>query len=156
MLFTRRIVDPEPPTQSIQRILGARKAPARDFERIDRLRHRQFRPTDPLQFGVEEFHVESRVVYHQLRIADKLKKRLGHGLEHRLVGQERVAQPVHGKSLCRHVALRVDILVIDPAGGNVVVQLHPPYLDDPVARGGIEPRGFRIHHDLTHSRHLFG
>ena len=71
--------------------------------------------------------------------------------EDRLVAQEFLAQPVNLERLLRHVAFRVDILVIGPPGGHVIEQLDPADLDDAVASLGVESGGFGVQYDLTHA-----
>ena len=70
--------------------------------------------------------------------------------EHGLVAQEVIAQAVHLERLFRHRAFGVDVLVIGPAGRQVVQQLDRADFDDAVALGRFEAGGFGVKHDLTH------
>lgn len=150
MFLARRIVDPEAAAQRIERCRRAGKPPARQGKRIGHPVPLEGGKADAAQFEVEELDVEGRVVDHQPRIADKVQKGLADGGKDRVPAQELLGQSVHGKGFGRHVALRVDVLVIDPPGRHVVVKLDRADFHDPVAFGGLQPGGFGIENDFTH------
>ena len=57
---------------------------------------------------------------------------------------------MHPKGLFRHIALRIDILLIGAARRQEIIQLDTGNLNDAVAGLGVEARGFRVERDLTH------
>ena len=138
--------------ERIQRGRGAGEFGAGDQQRVDGAFGVDEGQVGPSEFGVEEFHVEGGVVDDQLGIADKGEEIAGDGGENRLAAQEIIAEAMHVKRLFRHGALGVDVLVIDAAGGQVVVQLDRADFDDAVAFGGLEPGGFGIKDDFAHQR----
>ena len=73
-------------------------------------------------------------------------------MEARLVGQERIGQPVDLLGGERHRPLGIEIGVEGAPGGHAVDHLDAADLDHPVAALGIEPGGFGVEHDLAHRR----
>ena len=148
-------LDPEPAAQRIQRRRRTGKLLARDQQGINGLIHRQKRQFDPAQFRIQKFHVEGRVVDHQLGIPDKIQKLRADLRKDRLVAQEIIAQPVHFKGGLRHRPLRVDVFVKRPTRRHVIVQLDRPDFDDTVPFRRFKTRGFGIQNDLTHGLSAF-
>ena len=146
----RRIVDSEPAAQRIQRGRRPRKAFARNRQRIQRLFPRQLGEAHPLQLGIQEFHVKRGIVDHQLGVAHEIQEFLPDLREYRLVLQKVDGQPVHLERLLRHVAFRVDVLMIGAPGGDMVQQLDSADFHDPIALFRVESRRFRIKYDFTH------
>ena len=64
--------------------------------------------------------------------------------------QEFRAQPMNGKSAGRHVALRIDVLVIDLAGGDMIDHFDAADFHQPVSVDRIKPGGFGIEDDFAH------
>ena len=57
---------------------------------------------------------------------------------------------MHIEGFLRHIPLRVNVLVVGAAGGNMVVQLNPTDFHDPMSIIGIKTSSFGVHHDFTH------
>jgi len=62
VLFPHRIVDPEPPTQRVQRGRRAGESASRHHDRVGGPGQGESGQTSPLQFVVQKLHVEGRVV----------------------------------------------------------------------------------------------
>ena len=150
VFLARRVIDVEPRAKRIERVLRPGKPLSGDLQRVERDAWGKLRFAAPAQFGVQEAHVEGCVVDHQPRARGEIQERLGDVRKHRLVGQESLADAVHGEGFLGHVALRVDVLVIGAAGRDVVEQFHRADFHDPVAVVRAEPGGFGVHNDLTH------
>lgn len=150
VLVAGGIVDAETAAKRIERVVGTREAAARQFDRVERPGWSEGRMASPAEFGIQELHVEGGIVDHETALADESEEVCRDGGEDRLVGQEVAAEPMNGKSLGRHVALRVDIGVKDAARRHMVEKLDRADLDDTVALHRIEAGGLGIENDLTH------
>ncbi len=108
------------------------------------------RVAEPGEFGIDERDVEAGVVGDQLGAVDEGEKLVGNRVEGRLAGEVGHADAVDGLRLgVDHAALRVDVVVEDPAGRKALEKLDAADLDDTVL-AGIESGGFGIKDDLAH------
>ena len=99
---------------------------------------------------IEEAHVEFGIVSDEPRALDEGAKLIGDLREFLLRGEELAREPMHAKSLLRHVALGIEIDVEAPARGDEIGDLDEADLDDAMTVRGIEPRRLRVEHDLPH------
>ena len=107
-------------------------------------------PIDAAKLGVDEFHVERRIVDDELIVADEREEKLDDVGPDRMAGEEFRAQPMNGEGVLRHVPLGMDILVIDAPGGHEVDDFNATDFDDPVPMRGVEARRLRVQHDFPH------
>ena len=153
MLFTRRQIDRKAAAQRVEARRRARKAAARDDQRIDK-RAGQRRPSEARQLGIDEGEVEFGVVDDQPVTSDKRRQLVGEVGEGKLVGQEFRRQTVHRQGIGRDVAVGIDIAVEFSPGRHMVHQLDAGDLDDAVSVIRVEPGRFGIDHDLAHRHSL--
>ena len=123
---------------------------ARQQQRIHQSLARDRRPLDAVKLGVDEGDVEGGVVNHQRRVADEFEKLFHHMGEQRLAGKELGGQAVHGESLGRHFALRIEMTVKRLSGRHAIEDFHATDLDQPVAPQRVEAGGFGIENDFAH------
>ena len=158
-----RVVDAETATERVETRRRARKAAAGDGQRIDRPIRRDRRQADTAQLGIEEAHVEGRIVNDESRIADEVDEILGDGPEKRLVAKadpprnqrtRRIEQvgpeTVNLERALRHETFGVDVAMKRVSARQVIFQFERANLDDPVALLRLEAGRFRIKNDLTH------
>ena len=141
--------------EGVEAVLLARMHPPRQRQRVQHpavLADVLDRRFQPLQFVVDEPHVEVRVVDDQFRAADKLQEFRGHVLEQRLHGKKVVVDAMDLQRAGPHRPLRIHVAVERLLGKLAVDQLDATDFDDPVARLGLQARGFRIQYDLPHGR----
>jgi hypothetical protein len=150
MLFARGIVDAKPAAKRIERRGRARKPFPGDEKRIKRPLGREGRQPGPAQFGVEKLHVERSVVNDQPGVFDEVEEGLSNGLEHRLVAQEVIAQPMNLERLFGHRTQRIDVLMERPSCWHVIEQLYRANLDDAVTLDRLEASGFGVQNNFTH------
>jgi hypothetical protein len=126
------------------------EAAARELQRVERAGGGQRRAAQGGELGVDELHVEARVVDHEARVADEAEELFRERREGRLVGEKGRGEAVYGDRVLRDGTLGVDVAVVDAARRHVVDELHRTDLDDAVACGGVEAGGLGVEHDLTH------
>src|SRR3546814_6657934 len=85
------------------------------YTTLCRSRHRERRAAEADELGVDEVHVEAGVVNHQPGVAEEGEEVVGDRGEDRMPGEKGFRQAVHVECAGRHVALGIDVLVIDPA-----------------------------------------
>src|SRR5580704_15392247 len=107
---------------------------------------------DACKLGVQERHIERRVVDDEFSVADELQELHMHMRKSRLLGQPLARQTVHLNRAFFNVALGVQILVKGPARQAAVKQLHATDFDDAMLLLNLEPGGFRIKNDLAHPK----
>jgi hypothetical protein len=81
---------------------------------------------------------------HQRVPADELLKFVQDCGKWRLASEEFSGQAVDGESILGHVALRIDVSVKTPPGGDMVDQFDAGDLDNPMSIAWIETRRFGI------------
>ena len=151
VLGARRIVDPEPAAERIKRGLRPGELLARHADRVDGAAFVDAGPAGERQLCVDKAHIERSIMNDQRRIADEIHEVGGDIGEHRMTGEEVLAQSMDPFGLGGHVPFRVDVLMIDLAGRHMIQKLHATDFDDPVTRRRIETRGFRIENDFPHA-----
>ncbi len=101
------------------------------------------------ELGVEEGHVEGRVVDHQLGAIDELEQVVRNLGEARLVGEELVGDAVHFQRTGIDVAVGADVMVQPAAGAAPVLQLDAADLDDAMPEFRFEAGGLGVQDDLA-------
>ncbi len=150
MLLAAGVVHAEAAAERVEGVGRAGEALAGDGEGVDGARHGQDGEAGPAELRVHEAHVELGVVDHQLRVAQEVDEVARDLVEDRVGRQELGGEAVDVERLHRHVAARVDVLVIDAAGGDVVDQLDGADLHDAVAFLGLDARGLGVEDDFAH------
>jgi hypothetical protein len=150
VLFSGGVVDTEAAAERVERGGGAGEFLPRDQQGIGGAAHGDLWQADGAEFVVEELHIESGIVDHQLRVADEIEEGLAYVFENRVVSQEIVAEAMDLEGGGGHGAHRVYVLVIGLAGGQVVEKLDRADFDDAVAFAGFKAGGFGVEDDLTH------
>ena len=138
------VVDVEPAAKGVQVRLRAGKFAARHRQRVDGLAHRQLLPSEPIQFRIDEPHVERRVVDDHHGFADKGEKLVDDVGEQRLVLQKLVAQAVNLERTGLYLALGIDVEMKLRAGRCLVDDFQRADLDDPVSLRRIDAGRFGI------------
>ena len=84
-------------------------------------------------------------------IADERHEFVGDLREARLVAEELVVQSVDGQRTGLDRAFGVQVTVELPAGEFAIDEFQAPDLDDAMAFLGLQPGGFGVEYDLSHS-----
>src|SRR5262245_18599567 len=125
-------------------------AAAREHQRVDQAIAADRLLGATLELGVEEAEIEQRVVRHQRGILDEGRQLVRDLRKVRLVLEELDRKTVHRERFRRHVAIRIEIAMEDPAARESVHQLDAADLDQAVALQRIKAGGLGIEHDLAH------
>ena len=112
----------------------------------DLLRHVRQTP----ELVIQELDVEVGVVNHELGALHELDELARDFREPRLCREKLVLDAVHLQCTAIDVSLGIHVTMEAILGRPAINELDATDLDDPVARGGLETRGFRIENDLTH------
>jgi hypothetical protein len=148
-----RVVHAQPPAQCVERIALPRVALPSQLQRIeygDAFAQRPVALAQPRKLGLQEAHVERRVVDHQLGAVDEGEKFVGDLGKARLVGQELQGQPGHFLRADLELAVRVEVFVEGAPGGPALDQLDAADLDHAVALLPFKAGGFGVEDDVAH------
>ena len=156
MQLAMGVVHAQPLAQRIQRITLAREPLPRQQKRVlDRTTVLQSTMSfQAPELGIEETHVEGRVVDDQLGAFDEGQELIDHLRETRLVGQELPGQAGDFLRTGLELPIRIEVALEGPPGRAALQQFHAPDLDHAVALAPLKARGFRVQHDLPHDRVL--
>lgn len=146
---TVRVVDLVAVTQRIQIVLLAGMQVLGHFQGIEN-RVVQQRQTGQCQFGIEEAHIERRVVDDQFSAGDEFKQGRCDLDELRLVLQTIQRQAVHGGCAFVDLTFGIDVAVEGASRDLAPVQLDGGDFDDAVALLGVQSGRFRIQYNLSH------
>jgi hypothetical protein len=102
------------------------------------------------QLRVEEADVEFRIVDDELGALDEREELPRDVREARLRGQELAGDAVHGERRRLDLALGPQVALPGAAARPPVQELDAADLDDAVALGHLEARGFGVEDDLAH------
>ena len=120
MLVPRRGVDAETLAQRVEIGRRTRELAPCERHRVERPLGGKRRAVERRQLRVEELEVETRAVDHQFAVGEELEEGLDDIAERRHIGEEGIGEAVDLEGLLRHLALGVDIGLVDPAGRQVV------------------------------------
>src|SRR6185437_15708520 len=120
VLGTPRIVDAITRTQIVKPVRPGRMLAARQHQSIDQPLARDWWALDTFELGYQKTVVETGIVDHQRRVPDEGEEFVDHAAKARLVLEELGRQSVNGKSLRRHLTIRVEVGMERRAGRNPV------------------------------------
>ncbi len=142
-------IDGEAAAERVEARRRARKALARQHHGVDE-GDLERRLAAARELRVDELEIELGVVDHQGIAGDEGQELLGDRREERLALQHLGGDAVDRDGLRRDVALGIDGVVEDAAGGHVIDELDAGDLDQPMPRIGIEAGGLGIENDFAH------
>ena len=150
MEIARAVVDLEAPAKRVETNLCSGETPAGQGHGIRGPARFEGLAAQQLQFAVDKPQVEFGVMNNQGILADEIQKLDDNRGEGRVFGEKLSAQPMNLVGRLGHVALRIDVSLELPPGGQVIGQLQTGDFDNAIAVRRIEARGFGIEDDLTH------
>ena len=142
-------VDVEAPAQGIEARWGTWKAPPRQRQRVDKPGS-DWLAFCACQFCIEKSQVEFSIMNDQRVRTDERKKFIHNGWKQRLLSEELSGQAMNGKSVCRDVALGIDVAVKPPPGWNMVNEFDASDLDNAMAFAWIETGRFGVQNNFAH------